>query len=433
MERTLIGWLAPIFSALIFITYLTINGDIYYIRMHSAAVENGYDQVTDTALNISASKEAQFSQPTTTMTPVSVTVISVIPVSMTPVSPHFNAFADRLVNLHDDVKQLREQLRTIMSSRLAAARQYRIQQQKKFQDAYQDFNSSRQSGRFLTYRPPQGGLGNFMFEFATLVGCAAKNNRIPVLFTYEPKMGYFEGMNLSFIAQTALFPFNTIDAKTVGENGAGMFTPKFHQLNTYFPNDSVAITGYGQSWKYFDHASNEIRAMYTFRESIQEEAIAAILQGISPLYALGLFSASNSPVRAGIHIRRGDIVQDENQKRHGHVAASEEYLLRSALHIQTKYKNVVFFVLSNDIGYCRKLFREKNFVFISQKPAEVDMAVMTFMDVMIMSVGSYGWWGSYLSQAKEVFYFKNWPKPGSNFQKMVVSEDYFLPHWKGED
>ncbi|XP_055336134.1 galactoside alpha-(1,2)-fucosyltransferase 1-like [Paramacrobiotus metropolitanus] len=183
----------------------------------------------------------------------------------------------------------------------------------------------------------------------------------------------------------------------------------------------------------FPGAAPEIRALFTLKETIQREAINAILEGMNILRNRDMLFTSVQAVRVGIHVRRGDIVNDAAQTAHGHVAATEEYLLRMAQRTQRRYPSAVFFVLSNDIEYCQRLFREPNFIFVAGKAAQVDMAIMTFMDVMVMSVGSFGWWSSYLSDAQEVFYFKDWPRNGSEFARGVAAEDYFLPAWHGDN
>ncbi|XP_055352743.1 galactoside alpha-(1,2)-fucosyltransferase 2-like isoform X2 [Paramacrobiotus metropolitanus] len=320
-----------------------------------------------------------------------------------------------------------------MAGRIEVAKKYRIQQHKLFHTVNNNMLNGSSLRRFLTYQPVDGGLGNFMFQSAMLVGCARKNDRIPVRITHDSRLELFEGMDIGFLNRSVLFPNNSRKAQTLGELGPGKFSPDFHNVSSRFPDQAASLSGYGQSWKYFHDASHEIRALLTFKETIQQEAINAILDGLSNLSRRGVLLNRMQPVHVGIHVRRGDIVSDADQVAHGHVAATEEYLLRMALRIQRRYPYAVFFVISNDLDYCRRLFREPNFIFVDGNAAEVDMAIMTFMDVMVMSVGSYSWWSSYLSDAQEVFYFKDWPRNGSDFAEGVAAEDYFFPAWHGDN
>ncbi|XP_055355406.1 galactoside alpha-(1,2)-fucosyltransferase 1-like [Paramacrobiotus metropolitanus] len=246
-------------------------------------------------------------------------------------------------------------------------------------------------------------------------------------------MHWFEGMDIGFIHKSVLFPNNSLEKHTLGDYGPGKFCPDFYNVNARIPDHAAALSGYGQSWKYFREVANKVRAMYTYKQKIQMEAINTIMDGLTSLHIRGILSSAMESVRVGMHVRRGDIVTDAGQRNHGHVAATDDYLLRMVLRVQDKQKNVVFFVISNDQEYCHKLFRKENFVFVEGHTAEVDMALMTFMDVVVLSVGSYGWWAAFLSDATDVYYFKDWPRNGSDFAKGVSAEDYFLPAWHGDN
>ncbi|XP_055337362.1 galactoside alpha-(1,2)-fucosyltransferase 1-like [Paramacrobiotus metropolitanus] len=338
-----------------------------------------------------------------------------------------------------DMDRLRCGLLLRMSGRIAAAQQYRQQRRQAFPTVSNSTPSGASLARFLTYnfRPIlDAGLGNFLFQTATLVGCAHHNHRIPVRISHDLRMVLFEGMDIDYMDPSVLFPNNSLAAQTLGDLGPGKFTPVFHNISSRFPHDAAALSGYGQSWKYFHGVAPEIRALLTLKEAIQRQAINAILEGLQSLRLRGTLSRGShnqQPVRVGIHVRRGDIVNNAGFAAHGHVAATEEYLLRMALRMQRRYPHAVFFVLSNDLEYCRRLFREPNVVFVAGKPATVDLAVMTFMDVLVLSVGSYGWWAAYLSDAQEVVYFKDWPRNGSEFARGLAAEDYFLPAWHAEN
>ncbi|XP_055337052.1 galactoside alpha-(1,2)-fucosyltransferase 2-like isoform X2 [Paramacrobiotus metropolitanus] len=340
-----------------------------------------------------------------------------------------------------DMVRLRGDLQRRLSGRMEAAKRYRRQLRQAFPTVSNNTltSSAASAARFLTYnyRPIlDAGLGNFLFQTATLVGCARQNHRIPVRIAHDPRTDLFEGMDMAYIDPALLFPNNSLAARTLGDLGPGRFTPVFHNVSSRFPDSAAALSGYGQSWKYFHSVGPEIRALLTFKETIQREAVNAILEGVKSLRQHGTLTADSHrqrPVRVGIHVRRGDIISNAGFAAHGHVAATEEYLLRMALRMQRRYPHAVFFVLSNDLDYCRRLFREPNVVFVAGKPAAVDLAVLTFMDVLVLSVGSYGWWAAYLSDAQEVVYFKDWPRNGSEFARGLEADDYFLPAWHADN
>jgi len=248
----------------------------------------------------------------------------------------------------------------------------------------------------------------------------------------DHRVNYFAGLTLEVTNERLLFNNKTLsDSDLAVEPGAARYLSQTSNLTvTSFANRTVALRGYLQSWKYFDEFRDEIRATFTFKEHTLEAAKKAILAGLSKLEnTTALKGHSKLPTLVGIHVRRGDILQ-EPHKSGGQVPASEEYLLRAALRYQRKYFPVMFIVISNDIEYCRRLFLDSNFLFITDTSLEVDMAIMTLVDEMVMSVGSYSWWGAYLNeQATDVSYFKDWPRNGSAFGNALSATDYFLPSW----
>ena len=159
---------------------------------------------------------------------------------------------------------------------------------------------------------------------------------------------------------------------------------------------NVILAGYMQSWKYFDSYRDDIRSMFTFSGHVFNASLRAIERKLVNFLNNNrtVEKQTDAPLRmptlVGIHVRRGDIL-DPGQAAHGHRPATEEYLLRAALHFQRVYAAVVFVVISNDNAYCKRLFTEPNFLIMdSGTPAEVDIAVLSLMDHIILSVGTYG-------------------------------------------
>ncbi|GAU92828.1 hypothetical protein RvY_04860 [Ramazzottius varieornatus] len=141
--------------------------------------------------------------------------------------------------------------------------------------------------------------------------------------------------------------------------------------------------------------------------------------------------ARKEPVLVGIHVRRGDIAnRSGSHYQFGHTPATDDYLLHAVAYFERKYPLVIFFVVSNDIAYCRKLFLNPNVLYLEKSHEAVDMAFLSLMDNIILTVGSYGWWAAYLSDADEVLYYKDWPRPGSEMARGINPKQYFLGRWK---
>lgn len=290
---------------------------------------------------------------------------------------------------------------------------------------------------YVTVLAADGFLGNFMFAYASLVGVARINGRVPAATYNDKRFKHFESMDLEYILKPVFFSTandSEFQKRRLREKNSMTFTPSFSALNLASMGP-LAIEGYLQSWKYFEGFEKEIRAMLTFKEEILSKAMDTIVQGFDQLRrTAGSGDLNDTNIRlVGIHVRRGDILKDDNRK-HGHVPASEEYLLDvTALltKLYTKF-SLFFFVLSNDIPYCKTVFvNESNFVFVTGNSDAVDMAVITLMDIVVLTVGTYGWWGAFLSDATDVTYYKDWPKAGSAMRAKFVREDYFPPNWRG--
>ena len=283
----------------------------------------------------------------------------------------------------------------------------------------------------LTHVMYQGGLGNFMFQVAGLMGMSVKNQRKPSLLETYRADKYFHNFKLPKINQTDFFDgVNYNDSVvlrnifTVTDNGWGRFAAHMENVTGIKGYNHVMLSGYMQSWKYFHFIRDDIRSLFTFSEDVYEQSMTAIANALAG-YSWKL---ETLPWLIGIHVRRGDLLSD-NQRKHGHEPASEEYLLRTVLHFQKCYPNSLFVVVSNDMPYCRRVFVESSFLFMEHNNEAVDMAILSLMDHVILTVGTYGWWGAYLSDAKEVYYYKHWPRAGSDMLKGLNPEDYFLPWW----
>ena len=78
----------------------------------------------------------------------------------------------------------------------------------------------------------------------------------------------------------------------------------------------------------------------------------------------------------------------------GHKLPTSEELHFAMNWMERKFKEVIFFVASNDINWCQRYLKKEN-VFISNfTSAEDDFTLMQSCDHKIMTVGTFGCWGS---------------------------------------
>ena len=60
--------------------------------------------------------------------------------------------------------------------------------------------------------------------------------------------------------------------------------------------------------------------------------------------------------------------------------------------------------------------------------AGFDLGLLSLCDGVIMSTGTYGWWGAWLAN-KTTIYYSNWPRADSSYSKIFNHDDYFPPNW----
>ena len=132
----------------------------------------------------------------------------------------------------------------------------------------------------------------------------------------------------------------------------------------------------------------------------------------------------------GIHIRRGDILKT-HQRHFGHVSPPETYYRAAKSFMNNRHVNILYIVLSNDIAWAKAAIHGDNVAYVEKSKAEVDLAIMTLMHHLIISVGTFSWWGAYLSDAKDVVYYSGTPFPGSLYDVTFRTEDFWLPEWTG--
>ncbi|GAU94510.1 hypothetical protein RvY_06272 [Ramazzottius varieornatus] len=272
------------------------------------------------------------------------------------------------------------------------------------------------------------GLGNFMFILATMYGLARNTSRSVALLEFHKHEKLFA--NLEYFIQhrrrAELFDKST---EVLHEKHWAIFDPDILHLSTDYPNENIPLDGYRQVFHLFDVYKRDIRAMFAFKQNVTDEAMAKLRLGLEGYFGTTNKSNDQLPKLVGVHVRRGDILSGPWHDM-GHEPASKAYLLRSVLHMQSKYAPVLFLVISNGMEYCREVFREDNFIFMDyHESAEVDMALLTLMDYLVLSVGTFGWWGAYLGEAKEIHYYRHWPRNGTVMKAGIQPKDFWPSTW----
>ncbi|KAL3864737.1 hypothetical protein ACJMK2_006394 [Sinanodonta woodiana] len=272
-------------------------------------------------------------------------------------------------------------------------------------------------GKFLCYTY-NGRLGNHMFQFASLTGIAALNNRTIIVGMDDYLYKVFDLMNVLVIRNRDIC--NSFD---LIEEGLGCC--KFDaRLMTLREDKNFKIGLYLQSWKYFYHVQDILLRQYRFRDNISKTAMRIVNE-------IRLTHRQHSLTLIGIHIRIGDIA-NEMHNRNGLVIAPEGYIYKAMDYMKSKFPNSIFIVASDDMEWAKNVLdlRLNDSVHLLEKDnmPYIDLAVLASCDHVIQTVGSFGWWAAFLAGGISIYY----PHPGrvgSAGEARYNYEDFFPPNW----
>lgn len=269
---------------------------------------------------------------------------------------------------------------------------------------------------------------------ASVIGVARRNKACPFpILRYRYRYSLFDGpeINRSWLLHSPNSSSEAAEPPTaaaLSERGIGIFTESLSDLSNYSSLNKIVLHGCLQSWKYFAEYQDEIRLLFTYNEAVYRRGISQIVAAFRKTKWLS--SLQSVPVKVGIRVRRGDFLTQGNIEL-GLGPLPVEFFRRTIGYLEAKLSATVFFAISDDYVYCREVFRGGRFFVVPGRSPEEDMALLHLMDYVIISVGSFGWWGAFLSPAKEVIHYDQWPRPNSTLSLALLRDDYFLPHWTG--
>nr|XP_022338996.1 galactoside 2-alpha-L-fucosyltransferase 2-like isoform X2 [Crassostrea virginica]XP_022338997.1 galactoside 2-alpha-L-fucosyltransferase 2-like isoform X2 [Crassostrea virginica] len=261
----------------------------------------------------------------------------------------------------------------------------------------------------------EGRLGNQIFEFASLFGIARQNNLIPII----PANSLLRRIFKVSVGNTN--PQIKLTKKYYEKKGC-VFEPPLMSVGE---SENLWVKGYLQSWKYFQHAEKELRAMYTFQDSIAQKAKSTFQATI----ASKKNKITAKTVFVAIHVRRGDMKNNLNYVKYGYTTADMSYISKAMNTFRKDFPDILFVVGSDDLKWCKENIKDDDVVFIPPGSApEMDIAILTNCNHTIVTVGSYGWWTAWLVNGKTIYY-KGFPTPKSQLAALFNAEDYYLPEW----
>jgi hypothetical protein len=274
-----------------------------------------------------------------------------------------------------------------------------------------------------------GGLGNQMFQYAYAYALSRRG--------YDVKLSIdsYEGYTLhdGFVLDEYRISLPLATTKEMKKLNATRFLKRFSFLpsvnyikeksllfdNKFLtPEDNKCIVGYFQCENYFKEYRQNL-----LKEFVQKKSKSTYTQNLEN-------KITNTITAISLHIRRGDYIKDKKtNKLHG--TCSLNYYEQSMEYFNAKYKDIVYYIFSDDIEWVRSNFHRNNFVYISSKEKRLpheDIYLMSLCNHNIIANSSFSWWGAWLNNhtCKEVIAPKKWFQDS---KKQTEAKDIIPIEW----
>lgn len=228
----------------------------------------------------------------------------------------------------------------------------------------------------------KGRLGNILFQVAATIALALRNNDDYVFPNNWPDKKYFN------------IPLDKFVDKVYFSSKYN--EPHFHYSPiTYQPN--LNLEGYFQSSLYMQPFEKEIKQLLTPNIKVEKQDYVSI------------------------HVRRTDYLIHKNCY---HTLTRENYYDR-AMELSGGKK---FLIFSDDLNYCKSIFKGNEFNFAEGNSAVKDLTLMANCSGgNIIANSSFSWWGAYLNEFVNVISPNTWFGP--ELAASHNTKDLYLPRW----
>lgn len=249
-----------------------------------------------------------------------------------------------------------------------------------------------------------GRLGNNLFQMAAALSLADRHHtNCARTNTYD----YLNAFNLSDIPHTQSTTTATFSEKKFS------FNEEFLNLS-----NNTHLSGYFQSYKYFENISDKIKNNFTFKTFVSDNVTAN---------GYGYLNDDSNNI-TGIHVRRTDYLTIQ----HAHPVCPLSYYETCLSKIHNTDTVLVF---SDDPMWCRQTFADSKYKII-----DLDLHCVLFMMTkvknLIIANSSFSWWGAWLNDhpEKTIFAPKQWfgntlPYRAADINLQNCTKDLFPNTW----
>lgn len=253
----------------------------------------------------------------------------------------------------------------------------------------------------------KGRIGNNLFQIAAGASLAKLNNTEACFYTGDYYAPFPD--NCSLYEYLQQFKSNILRNVTI-KDGVPEYTEIFEEAGfAYQPipyNPDSLVEGFFQSERYFDKAT--VKNIF----EIDAESKAYIHNKYGHLLKDEITS---------INVRRGDYFDNLDN----HPISSIKFFRKAIKHIG---KDKKFLLISDDISWCKKQFKGKNFFFVEKETPLFDLFIQTQCTHNIISNSSFSWWGAWLNNNPNKIVIC--PDPWFGIAKQHVdTSDLLPPEW----
>jgi len=276
----------------------------------------------------------------------------------------------------------------------------------------------------------KGGLGNQMFQFAAGKTLAHLNNtflKLDISAFDEYKLRNFDLLNFQpNVAFARKQEINDLLPAHNFEKAFQYFSPlkkRSYYREKTFSFDSkvlrlgrnVYLKGYFQSEKYFLPAKEIIRKEFRFKDDV--------INNVNEFA-----NKINNEQSVGVHIRRGDMRNDNITSEYHGVLPLDHYQKCIDI-IRSKVPGPVFYFFSDDIKWVKENLQIPQSVYISDNITKnhiEDLYLMSRCRYNIIANSSFSWWGAWLNDNPEkiVIAPKKWFNKGPKDTQDLIPEGW---------
>lgn len=191
-----------------------------------------------------------------------------------------------------------------------------------------------------------------------------------------------------------------------------------HYMPEILQLDTAYLSGYWSSIEYFYDIKDAIVHDFTFERKMDDNNLEISKRILS----------TNS---VSIHIRRGDYLSKQFRAIYENIC-TPEYYMKAMKYFRDKYKDVQFFIFSNDPEWVHEVFTEEDETIVdwnnNPEDSYYDMYLMSICRHNILANSSFSWWAGFLNKNGGGGYESIAPSKWNNLQD-TFEKTSWLENW----